>query len=335
MPAAPRVAILEKQGGVLSWHRDLEAGFRASGAEVVSIQLRPSAWDEYRAKWRTRLPALENPAVIARVAGELRAARPDLVILLKQPGLPVPALEAWREASPRAPFVAWICDHLPSWPKALVPGLDGVCYFDSATRPLLESTHAAHAGRSRPVRLIHLPLAVDPARYPAQDIPFSRRRPALVFAGKNSPDRKRQLAAYRSAGGRIDAYGPLADAGWRLWRRRHLDSARLSRIYSGHFAVLNLLQAPNTVHGLNLRAFEVPAAGGLATYPLVPDLASAFVPGEEVVAYRDLADLKTQIDALLADPARAAAIAAAGRARVLREHTFAHRAARLLAEWLD
>lgn len=325
----PRVAILEKQGGVLSWHRDLEAGFRTRGADVVSIQLRPSSWDEYRAKWRTRRPALENPAIIARVAAELRAARPDLVILLKQAGLPVPALEAWRAAAPRAPFVGWLCDHLPAWPASLTPGLDGVCHFDSATRPLLE---AAHAGRQ--TRLIHLPLAVDPLRYPARDIPFSRRRPTLVFAGKNTPERKRQLAAYRAAGGRVDAYGPLADAGWRMWRRRHLDATRLARLYSAHFGVLNLLQAPNTVHGLNLRAFEVPAAGGLATYPLVPDLAAAFVPGEEVVAYRDLTDLKTQIDALLADPTRATAIAAAGRARVRCEHTFAHRAERLLADWL-
>lgn len=329
MPAAPRVAVLEKQGGVLSWHHDLEAGFRARGADVVSIQLRPAGWAEYRAKWSTRLPALENPAVISRVAAQLRASRPDLVVVLKQPGLPSAALDAWRAAAPRAPFVGWICDHLPDWPAALVPGLDGVCHFDSATRPMLET---AHSGMK--TRLVHLPLAVDPARYPAQDVPFDRRVRALVFAGKNSDGRKRQLAAYRAAGGRVEAYGPLADAGLRVWRRRHLDSARLARLYSDHFAVLNLLQSPNTVHGLNLRAFEAAAAGGLGTYPLVPDLADAFVPGEEIVAYRDLPDLKAQIDALLATPARAAAIAAAGRARALREHTFAHRAARLLSDWL-
>ena len=329
MPAAPRVAILEKQGGVLSWHHDLEAGFRARGADVFSIQLRPQAWNEYRAKWRTRLPALENPAVLARVASQLRDARPDLVVILKQPGLPASALDAWRSAAPRAPFVAWICDHLPAWPAALVPGLDGVYHFDSATRPMLETAHARLK-----TRLFHLPLAADPARYPAREIPFDRRHPVLVFAGKNSAERKRQLESYRALGGRVEAYGPLADAGWRFWRRRHLDAPRLARLYSSHFAVLNLLQSPNTVHGLNLRAFEAAAAAGLGTYPLVPDLADAFIPGEEILAYRDLADLKSQIDALLRDPVRAAAIATAGRARVLREHTFVHRAARLLSDWL-
>ena len=328
MPA--RVAILEKQGGVLSWDRDLEAGFRAHGAEVSRIQLRPRGWEEYRAKWHTRQPASRNPAVIARVAVELGAFRPDLVILLKQPGLPLPALDAWRRSVPRAPFVGWLCDHLPAWPAGIEPALDGVCYFDSATRPLLEDAY-----RNRSSRLVHLPLAVDPARYPAHEIPFAQRRRALVFAGKNSPDRRRQLDVYRATGGQVESHGPLADAGWRLWRRRHLDATRLAHLYSCHFAVLNLLQPPNTVHGLNLRAFEVPAAGGLGTYPLVPDLASAFVPGEEIVAYRDIPDLKVKIDALLAEPERAAAIASAGRARVLREHTFAHRARRFLDDWLS
>jgi hypothetical protein len=329
MPATPRVAILEKQGGVLSWHRDLEAGFRARGAEVFSLQLRPASLAEYRAKWRSKQPALQNPEIIARVASELRAARPDLVLVLKQPGLPASALEAWRAAAPRAPVVAWICDHLTTWPTALAAALDGVCHFDSATRPLLEQAYAGTGAR-----LIHLPLAADPARYPALALPFEARRPALVFAGNNSHARKAQLDAYRAGGGRVESFGPGSEHGWRFWQRRHLDASRLSALYGSYFGVLNLLQAPNTLHGLNLRAFEAPVAGALATYPLVPDLASAFVPGEELVAYRDLEDLKTQIDTLLTRPARAAEIAAAGRARVLREHTFAHRAERFLADWL-
>lgn len=329
MSRPPRVAVLERQGGVLCWHEDLEAGFIAEGASVISIQLRPASWDDHRAKWRTGRDALQNPAIMARVARELKAARPDLVVLLKQPGLPASTLDAWRSALPaRVPFVGWICDHLPTWSSANQPGLDGVYYFDSATRPILDT---AYSGRS--VRLQSLPLAANPTRYPARAIPFETRRPRLVFAGKNTPARKREMAAFCAAGGQIDAYGPLADSGWRVWRRRKLDAANLAELYSRYFAVLNLLQAPNTLHGLNLRAFEAPAAGGLGTYPHVPDLPSAFVAGEEILAYRDMADLKTQIDHLLDRPERAAEIAAAGRARVLREHTFAHRARRMLEDW--
>lgn len=330
MPRPPRVAILEKQGGVLHWHLGLAAGLREAGAEVALVQLRPVTPAERRAKRLDGASALENPPLVARVAAELRAFVPDLVVLLKRPGLPEATAARWREAvAPGVPFVGWICDHYAALPAGNAPALDGVYHFDSATRPMLD---AAYAGRRARIGL--LPLAVDPADYRAEPPPFAGRVRRLVFAGRHSPDRRRALDDYRALGGEVDGFGPKARVGLRLWRRRHLPPARLARLYSGYFATLNLLQSPNTVNGLNLRAYEIPAAGGLATYPLVPDLPAIFVPGEEVVAYRDLPDLKTRIDSLLANPARAEKIAAAGRARVLREHTFAHRARRILADWL-
>lgn len=330
MTSAPRVAILEKQGGILSWHDDLAAGFRTCGAEVRLVQLRPATWKEHRAKWRLEAPRLCNPELLARVARTLAEHRPDLVIVLKHAGLPATALDAWRAAlAPGVPFVGWLCDHLPSLPEEQAPALDGVYYFDSATRPILE---AAYAGR--PARLAYLPLAVDAHRFAAPAQPFDRRRARLVFAGKNTDARRRLVAEYRALGGRVDTFGPRAAEPLRPWRRRRLDAGSLARLYASYVATLNLLQAPNTQHGLNLRAFEIPAAGGLGTYPQVPDLPSLFTPGDEIIAYRDLPDLKAQIDALLAEPARAAAIAAAGQARVLREHTYAHRARRILDDWL-
>lgn len=329
MSPAPRVAILEKQGGVLSWHEDLAAGFRELGAEVVTIQMRPRTLAEYAAKWRTGCSTLENPVTLARVSQELKTIKPNLVIVLKHAGLPPKSLEQWRAALPsRVPLVGWVCDHLPAWNNAHTPGFDGVYYFDSATRPTLEEAYAGDNARLR-----HLPLAVNPLRYPTTHRPFSRRLPRLVFAGTNSPSRNQQIEAYRKVGGLIDAYGPKARSGWRLWRRCHLHARNLARLYERYFAVFNLVQSPNTVNGLNLRAFEVPAAGGLSTYPVVPDLPGIFEPGREVVAYKDIADLKQQMEPLLARPELAEKIAASGRARVLQEHTFAHRARVMLNDW--
>lgn len=326
-----RVAILEKQGGVLSWHEDLEAGFREHGATVASIQLRTSTWTEYQVKWRTHTPSFHNPEIVARVARELKTFRPDLVVVLKHAGLPHATNDAWRSViGPNVPVIGWVCDHVTNWPQNNAPCLDAVYYFDSASRPLLETVYS-----DRTVRLQHLPLAASPTRYQACSIPFTKRRPCLVFAGKNTRARKKQISAYRTAGGKIDCFGPYAATSWRLWRRRNLSPSTLASLYTKYFSVLNLLQTPNTVNGLNLRAFEIPAAGGLATYPQVPDLESAFIPGEEVIAYHDIVDLKNQIDDLLAKPERAAEIALAGRARLLREHTFSHRARRLLDEWLN
>ncbi len=330
MPAPVPVAIVRKPGSVLSWQDDLAAGFSQVGAEPVFLDLRPTRLDEYRAKWRARARAMENVAVIARTARTLRDTRPRLVVVPNFAGLPPATAEIWREALPAGtPIVGWVCDHLERLPEQLSPNLDGVYYFDSATRPFLETIYA-----DLPARLAYLPLAVNPDRYPDHGLPFDQRRRALIFAGDHTAERRAAILAFRELGGRVSARGPHAPCGLRVWRRRRLDAAKLARLYGEHFAVFNLLQPPNTVHGLNLRAFEAPAAGALATYPDVPDLPGAFTPDEEVVVYRSLPELKEKIDRLQRDPARAAAIAAAGRARVLREHTFAHRASRILADWI-
>lgn len=329
MPESLTVAILRKPGSVLSWQDDLAAGFRACGVNTVPFDLRPSSFKEYRIKWRPRTRALENPAIVRRAAGVLRDARPRLVVIPGFAGLPPATLADWREALPAGtPVVGWTCDHVESLPRFLAPNLDGVYYFDSASKPTLESAYLG-----KPTRLAYLPLAVNPLRYPDRGLPFEKRRPSLIFAGDHSPARRAAVLAYRALGGRISARGPNAPCGLRVWRRRRLDASRLAQLYGAHFAVLNLLQPPNTVHGLNLRAFEAPSAGALATYPDVPDLPIAFEPDREVVVYRDLPELKEKIDRLQRDLPRAAAIAAAGRARVLREHTFTHRAARILADW--
>ncbi len=331
MPVPVSVAIVRKPGSVLSWQEDLAEGFREAGAEPLFLDLRPANMEEYRAKWSTRSRAMENPAVIARTVRMLEKARPSLLVAPSFAGLPSVTAAAWRAALPAStPLVGWTCDHLARLPDSLEPNLDGVYYFDSATRPTLESAYD-----TRPVRLAHLPLAVNPARYPNFGTPFETRRRALIFAGDHTAERRAAILAFRELGGRVSACGPHAPCGLRVWRRRRLDAAKLARLYGQHFAVFNLLQPPNTVHGLNLRAFEAPAAGALATYPDVPDLPGAFVPDEEVVVYRDLPELKEKIDRLQHAPSRAAAIAAAGRARVLREHTFAHRAARILSDWVD
>jgi spore maturation protein CgeB len=55
------------------------------------------------------------------------------------------------------------------------------------------------------------------------------------------------------------------------------------------------------------------------------NLAELFVPGREVLSYRDADDLVTQARRYLADREARREIAAAGQARTLRDHTYATR----------
>jgi spore maturation protein CgeB len=128
----------------------------------------------------------------------------------------------------------------------------------------------------------------------------------------------------------LEVYGPGAGDWRRPWRSRRFNAAQVARLYGTHAACLNLPQPGNTERGLNLRAFEVPCAGGVSLYPEVPDLARCFEPGTEMLVYRDAQDIAANIVPLLGNPAKLDEIAAAGRCRVLAEHTFEHRARSIL-----
>ncbi|OGL08456.1 MAG: hypothetical protein A3I14_13645 [Candidatus Rokubacteria bacterium RIFCSPLOWO2_02_FULL_73_56] len=64
---------------------------------------------------------------------------------------------------------------------------------------------------------------------------------------------------------------------------------------------------------------------------LKEDLAALFKPGEEIVGYRDLPELRRQLDYHLAHPDEARAIGASARRRALAEHTLRHRIEEMLA----
>lgn len=322
-----RITIIHKGGKVHTWCEDLHAGFRQAGCDTGVIALRDRSAEERRTQRKTGAKYFENPATIARIAATVRQQRPDLLVLLNSVGLPESANDQIRSAAPNTPLISWLADHIPVFPTETTPSLDAIYYFDSATLPVLRTAYTGDE-----VRLEFLPLAADPQRFPSHALPWARRKSGLVFIGNNTPSRRhiiRELQRLTT----VDPYGPRAEAGWPFWRRRRFTPAASARLYGSYQAVLNMLQPPNTIHGLNLRAFEVPLCGGLGTYPDTPDLATSFVPGEEIIAYESNADLANQLQNILTDPQRAEAITQAGRERVLKDHTYLERARRLLRDW--
>lgn len=326
--SAPRIAILGKTRSILTWLDDTLDGFARAGAVALPIAFQTETPAERLSERRGEGKELFNPAVVQRTAQELAAAKPDLVIVLNKAGVPGPAMEAWRKVLPaQVPIIGWLCDCISKMPVGQLPVFDGVYYFDShCTAPLRQAYGEAP-------RIDYLPLAVNPARYEFCDV-AQVKKPWLVFAGKCSATRHARFAEFRAAGIQLDLFGPGSRQWLRPWRGRRLSSAALADLYRSYLAVLNLPQPGNTERGLNLRAFEVPAAGGIGTYPDVPDLPRCFEPGVEMLVYRDADDLCGQLTALRADPQRARAMVRAGHDRVLAEHTFEHRARRILADWL-
>ncbi len=84
-------------------------------------------------------------------------------------------------------------------------------------------------------------------------------------------------------------------------------------------------------HGLPERCFGVPACGGFLLSDRRLHAAEAFEPGREWIEFQGLDEALARIEHFLARFGEARTIAARAHARVMREHTFGHRAAEMLA----
>jgi spore maturation protein CgeB len=114
-------------------------------------------------------------------------------------------------------------------------------------------------------------------------------------------------------------------AGGAVWGEAKL------KIYSGAPLSLNLHHPMNDVVGVNIRTFELAAAGACQVVDLKDDLGTLFKPGEEVLTFRDLGELRRHLDHYLAHPDEARAIGANARRRALAEHTLRHRLEEILS----
>jgi spore maturation protein CgeB len=81
---------------------------------------------------------------------------------------------------------------------------------------------------------------------------------------------------------------------------------------------------------VNQRVFDVPACGAFVLTDRREQLAELFEPGREVVVYDEPEDIAGLVERFLRDAPARERIVAAARRRILAEHTYEHRLARLL-----
>jgi spore maturation protein CgeB len=142
-------------------------------------------------------------------------------------------------------------------------------------------------------------------------------------------------AAWLSRRCRAAVFGEM-NADWpvRAERAGHVAFGAMAGWYRRGVAGLNVMRWQDDV-GVNLKPLEIGASGVACVCGRRAGVEALFEDGKEIVTFDGPAGALEAVRTLRESPARAREIGEAARARVEREHTWAHRAAviaRALAE---
>ena len=155
----------------------------------------------------------------------------------------------------------------------------------------------------------------------------------VVFVGQLGGDEHREANSVIEAAASevpVDVWGPGVDewpVGSPLRGRYHgvAWGAEMYRVLAASRIALNRHLSSAEGHANNMRLFEATGVGTLLLTDVAAGLDSLFEPGREVVTYSDAADLVEKARWYLEHEPERAAVAAAGHARTLSEHTYEER----------
>jgi GT2 family glycosyltransferase/spore maturation protein CgeB len=205
-------------------------------------------------------------------------------------------------------------------------------WFERAEVLLVSSGRSAELIEAATGRqTIRFPLATNPARF-APLPPDPDLAADYVFTGNHwGKDRDIQAGLAPRKGERLDVYG----RGWEEvpeiapHARGAAAYEELPAIYSAAKLVLDDTSGPTLPYGaVNSRVFDALATGTLAITNCESGVRELF--GEDFPVWTSPQDLRRQLDALLGDERRRTTLAKRFRGDVLRNHTYAHRARRLV-----
>jgi spore maturation protein CgeB len=254
-----------------------------------------------------------------------QAAQPDAIIVLKGETIFQKTLAKLRTL--KKPMVSWWLDDPLRFPEAMC----GMQFFDVLY--MFDKGHLAELEAQGARRIIYLPCACDPATFHSQALApshYSKFNCTIGFIATYDPIRSRLLGQMQG----LDV--GLWGAGWEAslelqafpphtWRSRRVTPTNSAKIYNLASICPNVHHPQTQLGGLNMRTFEVLAAGGFELVDNVPGLEESFIVGQEIVCYTSPAHFRELADYYLAHPQERQAIAKRGQARVLRDHTYEQR----------
>ena len=163
---------------------------------------------------------------------------------------------------------------------------------------------------------IFWPFGSDPDLFK----PAAVKRFDVSFVGNNYGWRSTLIRDIERAGIDVECFGSG-------FRNGHIDAARVAEVFGQSRIVLGVgtIAHSRRIVTLKLRDFDGPMSGSLYMTTENPDLRALFVVGSEIEMYRTPSECIALIRRYLADDESRERIAAAGRRRALRDHTWRQR----------
>ena len=264
--------------------------------------------------------------------------KPDLVVAMKGTRISESALRALKAAG--ITTAAWTMDDPYELERYLYWAKHYDMIFTTEPRclPVYEACGVPFAE--------FLPHAHDPAvhKHAPEAAVSPNYASDICFIGAVYPERARLL---KGAAAILARHKTVLIGNWGAHRAElpgvrvldgFLPEKEAVKFYSGAKIVLNIHRLPGEfaagafdpskigAEGVNSRTFEIAGAGAFQLADAGRGiLKKIFKPGSEIETFTSPEELEAKIERYLADAPRRAAIAAAGRKRVLAEHTYALR----------
>jgi len=165
---------------------------------------------------------------------------------------------------------------------------------------------------------IFFPEASDPSIFfPMPELP---KIYDVSFVGARYGIREKIVKALRRAGIFVSAFG-------NEWEGGRLPTEDVPRLFAQSKIILGIGTIGHCAdfYALKLRDFDAPMSGSFYLTNDNPDLRGLYKVGQEIETYTDIADCVEKVKFYLMHDKERECIAAAGRQRALRDHTWLHR----------
>lgn len=318
-----RILLLGKRGSLVLWLENLCRACTQMGHTAHVFAINGDSFSSWlRVKWQGRDSASAD-WMLARFEQKLARFRPDLVLVVGVFGVPMACYRILHTLARRPLIAGLVGDRFPVDSRDRADACDRLYFTD--TRFFHDAEVAGFTTTG-----CYLPLAVDPTLF---TLSAAVRRPELLFVASRTPFREAVVRGLELPARVIGTdWSHLARDGIHQIKNRKIHRSTLIRLYQQHQAVLNVRNEVNIEYGLNQRSFEPLACGALVLNDDLRDLPLCFDPGREILVYRDADELNALVEQVQHDQVFAARIAAAGRCRVLAEHTYVHRVRAMLSD---